>query len=471
MKNHQKPVSCLAIDMGAGSIRIVQGVFDNKLTLREIYRFDNSMEYTDGAERWNLKAITGGIMYGIGKAFRESEIPIESIGVDSWGVDFVLLGENGHPLEDPVSYRDGRTKGMREKWNGLMGEQETFRRTGINYNIFNSLYQLLSLKDSTILKKTKRILFMADYINYILCGVAKNELALASTSQLVNCTTKTWDNEIAGLLGIDTSVFSLPIYPGQELGFLKGIPKLNKQSKVTAVAGHDTACAVAAVPFETNNSAFLSTGTWCILGWLSEKPLLSEEAYNLGITNEIAADGNFRPVKNMMGLWLIQQLRIAFGSAHSYDEIDRMAGAEEPSKHLVDTANPLFYNPDNMKAAFDHFFQQNNMPLPKSEASYYRCAYDSLAASFRKTLLDFEALRGKPFDTVHVIGGGSRSELFCRLTANAMQKKVIAGPVEGAVAGNLLIQYGANESQQTGYAYRDIIRQSVTTKYYMPLQD
>jgi sugar (pentulose or hexulose) kinase len=469
MANHQQPFSCLAIDMGAGSIRIVQGIFDEKLTLREIYRFDNSMEYADGAERWNLKAITGGILYGIGKAFRESEFTIKSIGVDSWGVDFVLLGENGHPLEDPVSYRDGRTKGMREKWNGLMDEQETFRRTGINYNIFNSLYQLLSLKGSIILKKTKRILFMADYINYFLCGVAENELTLSSTSQLINADTKTWDRHIMSLLGMDVPVFSPPVLPGSDLGFVQKNMELNKQTRVIAVAGHDTACAVAAVPFENSNSAFLSTGTWCILGWLSAKPLISEESYNMGITNEIAADGSFRPVKNMMGLWLIQQLRIAFGSVHSYDEIDRMAGAEKPSKHLVDTTNPLFYNPGNMKTAFDQYFQQNNKPLPESEAAYYRCAYDSLAASFRKTLLDFEALRGKPFDAVHVIGGGSRSELFCRLTANALQKKVIAGPVEGAVTGNLFIQYWAHKVQQPGYAYRDIIHQSVDTTTYMPL--
>lgn len=468
MTYQQKPVSCLAIDMGAGSIRVVQGIFDEKLTLREVYRFDNSIEWIDGAERWNLKTITEGILFGIEKAFRETEVPIESIGVDSWGVDFVLLGEDGLPLEDPVSYRDSRTEGMREKWTGLMDEQETFKRTGINYNIFNSLYQFLSQKDSELLRKTNRILFMADYINFFLSGSAENELTLASTSQLVNCVTKTWDREITGLLGIDLSVFSSPVYPGKEMGFLRKNLKLHKQTRVIAVAGHDTACAVAAVPFENYNSAFLATGTWCILGWLSEKPVISEEAYKMGITNEIAADGRFRPLKNMMGLWLIQQLRVAFGSVHSYDEIDRMAEAEKTSSFLIDPATPLFYNPRNMKTAFDQYFQQNEIPLPENQAAYYRCAYDSLVASFRKTLFDFEALRGKPFDTVHLIGGGSKSDLLCQLVANAFRKKVVAGPVEGAVTGNLLIQYKALKSDFSGISYKNKKNHIDETETYLP---
>jgi len=260
---------------------------------------------------------------------------------------------------------------------------------------------------------------------------------------MIHCETKTWDDRILKLLGLSPALFSDPVLPGKDLGLISSRYKMKMPAKIIAVAGHDTACAVAAIPFANQNSAFLSTGTWCILGWLSEKPLLSEDARHMGITNELAANGMFRPVKNLMGLWLIQQLRISFGSKHCYDEIDRMAEKEKASKFLVDPSDPVFYHPENMKTAFDVYFQKNEQPLPLSEAGYYRCAYDSLVASFRKTLLDFEALRGTPFDVVHLIGGGSQSALLCQLTANAFQKKVLAGPVEGAVTGNLLIQYEA----------------------------
>lgn len=461
-----KPFSCIAVDMGAGSIRIVLGVFDGKLTLKEVFRFENKIEMKDGAERWSLDVITKGILSGIEKAFAESPVPVKSIGVDSWGVDFVLLGDDGFPIEDPVSYRDKRTMGMKELWNTLMPEFETFRESGINYNVFNTLYQLLSLRSSDLIRKTDRMLFMADYINYFLSGTAVNEITLSATSQMVNCNAGEWDSEIVKLLGINERALMTPVLPGTKLGVLKHKLSDNNRPEVIAVAGHDTACAVAAIPAKTDNFAFLATGTWCIMGMVSDVPFVSVEAFNMGITNERTANGKFRPLKNLMGLWLIQQLRVAFGVKNSYAEIDEMASNRATSKMLIDTSDILFYNPDNMQQAFDEYLLKSYGKSFRSEAEYYRCAYDSLADTFRKSLEELEHLRGKNFDCIHLIGGGSQSKLLCQLTANATKKKVIAGPVEAAVTGNLLIQavgvgYPNNED-----AVREMVSDSVNVSIY-----
>ena len=427
-----EPFSCLAIDMGAGSIRVVQGIFDGKLTLKEVYRFENHIEWKDGADRWNLKAITNGIITGIEKAMATSGVPVTSIGVDSWGVDFVLLNKDGFPLEDPVSYRDKRTMGMKELWNSIMPELETFRQTGINYNVFNTLYQLLSVKGSDVINKTSRILFMADYINYFLSNVAVNELTLASTSQMVNGFTGEWDSKIIELLDLKEGLLSKPVNTGAKIGFFNN-GLVSRKLDVVVVAGHDTACAVAAIPNETENFAFLATGTWCIMGMVSDMPFVSEDAFKMGITNERTANGKFRPLKNIMGLWLIQQLRVAFGLRHSYAEIDQMASAMPISNMLIDPSDASFYNPNNMVESFDDYLLKTfNKKLP-SEAAYYRCAYDSLAEAFRITMKELENLRGRPFDCIHLIGGGSQSSLLCQLTANATGKKVIAGPVEAEI--------------------------------------
>jgi rhamnulokinase len=461
-----EPFSCLAVDMGAGSIRVVQGIFTDRLTIQEIYRFENHIEWIDGADRWNLKKITEGIQLGIEKAFKQTEVPISSIGVDSWGVDFVLIGEDGLPLEDAVSYRDKRTIGIKEQWNKLMSEEETVRITGINYNIFNSLYQFLSLKGLPQLAKTKRILFMADYINYVLSGVAVNELTLAATSQMVNCVSKNFDKQILHLLELNPSIFSKPVMAGQKLGCLKD-SRLNK-TEVMVVAGHDTACAVAAIPFTNENFAFISTGTWCIMGMLSETPFSGKEAFEMGITNEVAADGIFRPSKNLIGLWLIQQLRVAFQSNLSYSEIEELASNTPKSDLLVDTSDESLYNPTNMKEAFDNYFETHFSSKLSRESEYYRCAYDSLVESFRKTLTDFEKIRGITFETIHMIGGGSQSKLLCQLTANALKFQVVAGPVEGAAIGNLMTQAIACGYVPSPGIGREMIRNSFETVMYFP---
>lgn len=462
-----EPFACLAIDMGAGSIRIVQGTFGETFSMKEVHRFENSIEHRDGADRWNLKHITNGILEGISRAITQSDVPVKSVGVDSWGVDFVLLDSDGELLEDPVSYRDERTSGMKYLWNTMMPEMGTFRHTGINYNVFNSLYQLLSLKGSEVMNRTHRILFMADYINYLLSGIAVNELTLASTTQMLSCATGDWDPEILKLLEIRPGLLEKPVLPGMRIGFLKN-GLVGGAPDVVAVAGHDTACAVAAIPGASQNPAFLSTGTWCIMGMVTDKPLLSEQAFNMGITNERTADGRFRPLKNIMGLWLIQQLRLAFGSKHSFAAIDDMAAKVASPNLLVDPSDSLFFNPPDMKLAFDEYLMRVYGRKLQSEADYYRCAYESLAAAFRETLLELEILRGKSFDSIHVIGGGAQSDLLCQLTANITGKQVIAGPVEAAVTGNLLIQVAAAGNFKRGEEAKKQIFKSMRVQNYFP---
>jgi len=455
--------SCLAVDMGAGSIRIVQGIFTDKLVVNEIYRFENHIEWMNGADRWNLNTITDGIRKGITLAFEQTEVPVLSVGVDSWGVDFVLLDKTGKPVEDAVSYRDSRTVGMKEKWNELIPALETFQLTGINYNIFNSLYQLLSIKDSVQLKDTNRILFMADYVNYLLSGKSVNELTLSASSQMVNYKNADFDPDILSLLNCN-SLFSKPVLPGMRLGKLTGFEHNN--TEVITVAGHDTASAVAAIPFTDKNAAYISTGTWCIIGMLSDQPFISDRAFTMGITNEVTADGKYRPSMNLIGLWLVQQLRVAFGSHSSFSDIEELISTTPTSAYLIDTSDESFYNPVNMKEAFDNFLKDHWGIEFNTEAAYYRCAYDSLAESFRKKLLSFEELRGEPFNTIHLIGGGCRSKLLCQLTANATGKKVIAGPVEAAVMGNLMIQ--VESLGKMNPECRKMISESMAIATYLP---
>lgn len=460
-----KSKSYLAIDMGAGSIRLVQGIFSNTFEMKEIGRFSNSIEWIDGHERWNLDRITGGINALIEKAIRDSEVPISSVGADSWGVDFVLLGDNGMPLEQPVAYRDKRTNGMCEKWtNNVMSGFDTFKRTGINYNIFNSLYQFLSIKDSDLLKNTRHILFMSDYVNYHLSGVKKNELTLSGTTQMLNVNSGNWDETINDYLGVTHKMPGSPVMPGTVLGHLK----MNKKIRAVASAGHDTACAVAAIPYKDGNFAFISTGTWCIAGMLSDKPLLTKQAYNAGITNERTANGKFRPLKNIMGLWLVQQLKLAFGNVHSYAEINEMAKNAGPAFMLVDPDDPLFFNPVDMKEAFDKYLQKKGVASFTSPAAYYRCAYESLAESFSNTIKELEEIRGYAFKNIHITGGGSKSALLCKLTAQYTGKAVAAGPVEGAAVGNLMIQALADRAFASEEQARLCIARYFDVKIYNP---
>lgn len=463
--------SCIAVDMGAGSIRIMLGVINEAgLSYKEIYRFGNETVNREGHERWDMEKIVREIKLGISKVIKEHTDTPVSIGVDSWGVDFVLLDEAGGLIEMPVSYRDNRTDGMQALWAKEMSEMDTFQRTGINFYIFNTLYQLLSMKDSEILRKASRILFVPGYINYLLSGKAFNELTISSTSQMLGVEGDQWDTEILDHLHLDKTKLGELVWPGNKLGEVR-IPECrNSPMETIAVCGHDTASAIAALPVENPNFAYISSGTWCIVGVESNMPLISETALKLGFTNERGYDNIYRTLKNIVGLWLLQGLKKHLPGKITFSDMENMTLGEGHSPQVINPDDPLFYNPDDMKQAFDAYFRKTGQGFPKDFNGYIRCAYDSLCFSFRYYIEQLELLSGKNIEVLHLIGGGSKSDYLNQKIANICAKKVISGPVEGATIGNILIQAITMGKIQNLDEGRKLVKDSFPGKTYLPKQ-
>jgi rhamnulokinase len=432
--------NCIAVDMGASSIRIMLGsISKGILSYQEKHRFKNEIIEHDGFERWDIEKITNEISLGIKKIIENSTELISSIGVDSWGVDFVLLDEKGNLLDLPVAYRDKRTNGMIEKWSKEMSRKETFQKTGINFYDFNTLFHLLSIRDTKMIKKVRTILFMPCYINYSLCGEKYNEVTIASTSQLLNVAGNKINAEIIQKLNLEPEVFNEIVPSGKKIGKLKSFKSTESEINIISVCGHDTACAVTAIPAKKEDFAFIATGTWCIVGTVSKEAVTSEFALNEGFTNERGYNNSYRLLKNINGLWLVQGLKSAFDDKFSYSEIEDLARKSE-STQLVFPENEMFYNPKNMKTAFDQFFKLSGQNIPKSPGDYFKCAYDSLCFSFRLNIEKLEIMLNKNYDSIHLIGGGCQSRYLSEQTSNICKRKVISGPVEGATIGNILIQ-------------------------------
>jgi len=470
---------CIAVDMGAGSIRIMLGILNEQgISVMEAHRFDNRIIEQDGHERWEMEKIWKGILTGIDMAIDLAPSPPASIGVDSWGVDFVLLDPRGEPVDEPISYRDGRTAGMREKWSEEMDEMETFRRTGINFYTFNTLFQLLSLRDSELLHRTARILFMPCYINYLLSGRAVNELTISSTSQILGIGGMQWDPAVLERLRLDRGLLGDVTPPGTRLDRVQlpgsGQGRVNLSGRGLtgmeniAVCGHDTACVVAAIPVTDPDYVFISAGTWCILGMESDEPLLTPEAFQLGITNERGYGDRYRVLKNITGLWLHQGLKRHLPGDVTFGDMEQMTLQAAESLQVLDPDDPLFYNPPDMRKAFDDFFLRSGQDPPGDFSGYIRCAYDSLCFSFRYHVEQMEHLSGKSFSVLHVVGGGSQSDYLNQRIADVCGKKVVSGPVEGATLGNILIQaiaMGRIESLEEG---RKLVGVSFPVKEYHP---
>jgi len=462
---------CIAIDMGASNIRIMLGSISHSgLDYTEVYRFANNIIERGGHERWDIENIVEGIIKGVKKAISAAGESIASLGVDSWGVDFALLDSEGNLMEYPVAYRDRRTEGMEEKWLEMMSREETFRRTGINFYIFNTLFQLLALKDQAELISVSKILFLPSYIQARLSGQGRNELTISSTSQLLQSGEETWDPEILKLLGIPHRKLGEVCAPGTILGELTH-PDLNETGiKAISVCSHDTASAVVSVPFTDDSSVFISTGTWCLLGMELSTPILSQEAMDGGFTNERGFGGSFRCLKNIVGLWLVQGLIKSLQVKEDYAEIESMA-SQYDQIHIINPGDPIFYNPENMKDAFDEYFQKTDQDLPAETGGYFRAAYDSLIFSFRYHIELIERMTGKEISTIHLIGGGCQSPYLTRETANICNRSVVSGPVEAATIGNILVQgigMGVVENLQQA---RQLVRKSMSVDSFSPESD
>lgn len=466
----EKKFNCIAVDMGAGSVRVMLGVIDEQgISYNEIHRITNEIITSEGHDRWDMDKLSTEILKGISKTIELSETPPISVGVDSWGVDFVLLDEKGQLVETPVAYRDSRTEGMQEKWNTLMSRMDTFEKTGINFYIFNTLFQMLSLKDSEQLKKTSRILFVPSYINYLLTGQAHNELTISSTSQMLGVEGERWDKDILDKLQLSPEILGDVIAPGTRLGPVKVQEAGDSGLEGIAVCGHDTACVVAAIPVENPNFAYISAGTWCIVGVESDRPLISKEALELGLTNERGYKNTYRCLKNVVGLWLLQGLKKHLPGDTTFTRMEEMTKEGGPINQVIDPDDPGFYNPGDMKEAFDAYFDRTGQDRPETFGGYLLCAYDSLCFSFRYHIEKLEMLSGKPIEVLHLVGGGSQSDYLNQRIATICMRKVVSGPVEGATLGNILIQALAMGRISSLAEGRGMVKNCCPLKSYVPL--
>ncbi|GAB4520599.1 MAG: rhamnulokinase family protein [Anaerolineae bacterium] len=426
----------LAVDLGAESGRVMAVHFDGKsLRLEDLNRFPNPITTVNGTLYWDFLHLWRCIQEGIeaGKPYR----PV-SVGVDTWGVDFGLLDAQGNLISSPVNYRDPRTDHMMARVFGIVPRPEVFAHTGIQFMQINTLYQLMSLvaSDSPQLKIAETFLTSPDLLNYWLTGEKVSEFSIATTTQLYNPTTGDWAREMMAQLGIPTHIFPPIVPPGTRLGKFGDL-------EVIAPACHDTGDAVAAVPTSTPDYAYISSGTWSLVGLEVDKPILTPEALNANVTNEGGVYGTYRFLKNVMGLWIVQQCRATWaaeGTDYTYAELVTLAEQAPPLRSVFDVNDPRFLGPGDHPQRIREWCAEHNLPQPETHGAVIRSVLESLALKYRDAIRNLLAIAGRRAEVVHIVGGGTQNELLNQFTADATGLPVVAGPVEATVMGNALIQ-------------------------------
>ncbi|MCA9064787.1 MAG: rhamnulokinase, partial [Planctomycetaceae bacterium] len=449
----------LAVDLGAESGRVMAGKFDGKhVSLEQLHRFGNGPVQIGGTLRWNLVGLWKEIQDGLRAAAAAiGRDQIASVGVDTWGVDFVLMNRNDELLGQPWNYRDSRTEGMLQKAFQRVPRAEIFAQTGLQFMQINSLYQLLAMceRDPELVSQAERYLMIPDFFHWCLCGSRVVEFTNATTSQMLNAATRDWAFEMLRKFEIPTGMFPQLVTPGTVLGSLRGeVAQSTGLGKLPVVtpATHDTGSAVAAVPTANTGRAdwaYISSGTWSLMGVEVQNAILTEQALKRNVTNEGGIDGTYRLLKNIMGLWLVQRCKLAFearGRSLDYSELTQLAAAAEPYRSIVDPDRQEFLGPPDMTEAIAAECRRTGQPIPETEGQFVRCALESLALKYRMVLGWMEELTGTPVQVIHVVGGGCRNALLNQLTADACGRPVIAGPVEATALGNVLVQArGAGE--------------------------
>ncbi|MFA6714156.1 MAG: rhamnulokinase [Victivallaceae bacterium] len=462
----------LAIDVGAGSGRIIHGSFDGSvLVLNETFRFTNNMRQEDGHYRWDVEALFAEILKGLEISARQLDAPPDSIGIDTWGCDYVLLDENDK-IACPVSaYRDSRTDGLMEKFFELAPKRDIYAKTGIQFLQFNTLYQLWAARQNGDFSRAKRFLMIPDYLNFRLTGIKANEYSNATTTQLLNSGSCDWDGDLLVALGINRELFEKPRLPGTALGPLlssiqekTGLPA----APVILPATHDTGSAVAAVPAEGRDWAYISSGTWSLMGIETKTAVCSEAALEYNFTNEGGAAGTFRLLKNIMGLWIVRGLKNSFTKDYSYADLENLAREAEPFQTFIDANDSSFLNPECMKTAINEYCTATGQLPPQSDGAYVRCALEGLGFLYRETLEQLRDIQKQQINRIHVIGGGCQDKLLCQITADATRLPVFAGPCEGTAAGNLIIQAIALGHIKDLAGARKIIADSFEIDTYKP---
>lgn len=465
----------LAFDFGASSGRAIIGCFDgDKITLEEVHRFSNDPVSVGGTVYWDVLRLFYEIKQGIIKA--KIAGGFDSIGIDTWGVDFGLIDSEGKLMENPVHYRDARTAGLVDEAFKTMPKEKLYGITGIQFMELNTLFQLISLKKYRpwMLERADKMLFMPDLFGYMLTGKMCAEYSIASTSQLIDLDKRTWSKEILDAFGIKESVFAPLVQPGTVLGELSkevceecGVDPV----PVISVCGHDTQSAITSVPCEDGDFAFLSSGTWSLFGTELDNPIVNETSMNINITNEGGFDGSTGFLKNIIGLWLIQESRRQWkreGKEYSYADLEKLALAAEPFKCFIDPDAPEFVPHGNIPERVREFCRKTGQYVPETVGEIMRCIYESLAMKYRLTFEKLRECTERDYPVIHVIGGGTKDGLLCQMTANSCDRTVKAGPIEATVMGNVAVQLMSDGSVENIGQARKIVAESSELKTFEP---
>ena len=467
------PTHYLACDLGADSGRLILGTLDHgKISLEELHRFPTGATKVAGALHWEFDRLLNELKTGLKKAAAKN-LPIASISTDSWGVDYVLYDERGMVLSPVWCYRDSRTAEGVGLVNSKVAWPAIFAETGIQFMALNTIYQIAT-EPAERLAKAKHILLIGDAFNYFCSGVARNEVSNASTTQLYNPVQKDWSKKLFAALGLRENLFAPICASGTKLGPMKkslamevGLPQI----EVVASCSHDTGAAVAAVPGSGEDWAYLSSGTWSLMGVEKSQPVINDQSRSLGFTNEIGYGDTARLLKNIIGLWLIQESRRHWNKGakkYEFAELEKLAVASAPFVSLINPDDTRFMSPGNMPGKIADFCRETGQPVPADIGACVRCIYESLALFYRVTLLRTERLTGKKIERLHIVGGGSKDATLNQFTANALKIPVLAGPTECAALGNILVQAIALGHVESHAAAREIVRNSFELKTFTP---
>ncbi|MEZ6099596.1 MAG: FGGY-family carbohydrate kinase [Pirellulaceae bacterium] len=472
----------LAVDLGASGGRVVAGMLSDRLTLTEIHRFSNGATNFAGQLQWNILGLWSQLQDGLRAAAGQlGSANIVSMGVDTWGVDFGLLDRDDRLLGNPVCYRDARTRGMMDVAFAKVPRAEIFAQTGLQFMELNSLYQLLAMSQAkaAMLENARSLLLMPDLFHWLLTGEKSNEFTNATTTQFFNPTKKRWATELLDKLGIPTSFLGNIVPPGTNLGPLRRdlAEEVGLASTDVVLPGtHDTASAVMAVPaigpcLPNPNWCYLSSGTWSLMGVEVPEPVTSDTCASLNFTNEGGVGGSIRLLKNIAGLWLIQECRRVWkqnGREFSWDELVRLAESAPALQSLINPDDPRFGAPSDMPATIRQFCSENGEPTPDSEGAVIRCALESLALRYRQTVLSLEKLTDSRIDTIHIVGGGTQNKLLSQMTADACNRRVVAGPVEATAIGNIMMQAVAHGDVAGIEEARQVVARSFPVEEFCP---
>ena len=462
-----------AVDLGATSGRTILGTLSNEgLALRELTRFPNHIIETGGHFFWDIYALYNEIIGGLKVVAREG-IKIASVGIDTWGVDFALIGKDGQLLRNPYCYRDPHTVGMMEEYFTHIPKEKVYDLTGIQFMNFNSLFQLYTLHKAgnSALEAAEKILFMPDALSYMLTGEMVTEYTIASTSQILNPRTKQMEQELLDVCGVRAEQFGRFVFPGEQIGVLS--EEIQRQTglgaiPVIAVAGHDTASAVAAVPAMSERFAYLSSGTWSLMGIEVKDAIINAGSFANNLTNEGGVEGTTRFLKNICGMWLLERCRKEWTEDYSYPTLIEAALTAPAFRSVINPDAPCFANPTSMIEAIRHYCRETAQPVPETYGEITRCIFESLALRYRQVFSYLKLMAPFPIEALHVIGGGSRNNLLNQFTCNAVGIPVVAGPSECTAIGNIMLQAKAAGIVDDIAAMRRLIAESVETATFTP---